>query len=65
MFSSENLEMILEKPRPQISHQHVGRHFTAFNGERFIPNDELRQRYPEDEPEAERLQRLEKFNYMH
>jgi len=54
MFSSEYLE-IHEKPCLQIFPPCVGRLFSAFNGKRFIPIEELRQCYPEDEAVAEKL----------
>ncbi|XP_063586746.1 F-box only protein 21-like [Penaeus indicus] len=46
--AQENLE-IAPDPRP-ITHSDVGKYFKKFNGTHYIPNTELEQEYPEDEP---------------
>nr|XP_027235995.1 F-box only protein 21-like isoform X2 [Penaeus vannamei] len=53
--AQENLE-IAPDPRP-ITHSDVGKYFKKFNGTHYIPNTELEQEYPEDEPVRNELLR--------
>ncbi|XP_042855383.1 F-box only protein 21-like isoform X2 [Penaeus japonicus] len=53
--AQENLEIATD-PRP-ITHSDVGKYFKKFNGTHYIPNTELEQEYPEDEPVRNELLR--------
>lgn len=46
--AQENLS-VSDEPVP-ISHSEIGKYFKEFTGTHYIPNAELQQQYPEDEP---------------
>lgn len=57
--AQENLS-VAEEPVP-ISHSDVGKYFKEFTGTHYIPNDELQQQFPEDEPVRNNILRVRGF----
>lgn len=54
--AQENLE-VASHPKP-VSHADIGKYFKEFTGTHYIPNSELQQQYPEDEPVRNEILRV-------